>query len=156
MNRTHGSASEVEIGPNEVLRLVLEVAALVAFGYTGWNLVEDTLVSIVLAVALPVLAAAVWGTLRVDGDPAGKVAPIPVPGLVRLCIEADFFAAAVILLAVVGQLVGAAILGGLVVLHYLWGYRRVQWLVRHPGRLPEMRATRTVRTPRGRREPPQG
>ena len=149
MNRTRRSVSEVEIGPNEVLRLVLEVAALVAFGYAGWNLVDDTLVSVVLSVALPVLAAAVWGTLRVDGDPAGKVAPIPVPGLVRLCVEADFFAAAVILLAVVGQLVAAAILGGLVVFHYLWGYRRVQWLVRHPGRLPEMRAGRTSRPRRG-------
>lgn len=152
MNRTRGSASEVEIGPNEVLRLLLEIAALVAIGYAGWNLVDDALVSIVLAFALPVLAAVVWGTLRVDGDPAGKVAPIPVPGLVRLCVEVDFFAAAVILLAVVGQVIAAAILGGLVVFHYLWGYRRVQWLVRHPGRLPEMRTGRTTRTIRGRRE----
>lgn len=148
MNRARGNASEVEIGPNEVLRLVLEIAALVALGYAGWNLVEDTLVSIVLAFALPMLAAAVWGTLRVDGDPAGKLAPVPVPGLVRLCIEVDFFAAAVILLAVVGQLIAAAILGGLVVFHYLWGYRRVQWLVRHPGRLPELRAGHTSRPAR--------
>lgn len=148
MSHRRAQTEDVQIGPNEVLRLLLEVAALGAIGYAGWNLVENTLVSVVLVVALPFVAAAVWGLLRVDGDPAGKVAPIPVLGLIRLCIEVDFFAAAVILLAVVGQVIAAAILGALVMLHYLWGYRRVQWLVRHPGRLPEMREMRATRATR--------
>lgn len=125
------------VGPNEVLRFALEVAALVALGYAGWNLVEDTLVSIALVVALPLVAAAIWGTFRVDGDP--KLAPIPVPGVIRLCIEADFFTAAVVLLAAAGAWTAAGILGALVVLHYAWGYRRIRWLIRHPGRLPELR-----------------
>jgi len=125
------------VGPNDVLRFALEVAALFAMGYAGWHLVDDALVSVVLAVVLPLGAAVVWGVFRVDGDP--KVAPVPVPGVVRLCIEVDFFGAAVVLLAVVGQVGAAVILGALVVGHYAWGYRRVQWLVRHPGRVPEMR-----------------
>lgn len=126
-----------EVGPNEALRFLLEVAALVALGYAGWSLVEDTLASVVLAVALPLVAAAVWGIFRVDGDP--NLAPVPVHGLVRLSIEVDFFAVAVIMLALVGAWTAAGILAALVVLHYAWGWRRVRWLINHPGRLPELR-----------------
>ena len=125
------------VGPNEALRFALEMAALVALGYAGWNLVDDPLVSIVLVVALPLVAAAVWGTFRVDGDP--KLAPVPVPGVIRLCIEVDFFTAAIVLLAVVGAWTAAGILAALVVLHHAWGYRRIRWLIHHPGRLPELR-----------------
>ena len=137
MARGGNGAETVVVGPNEVLRFLLEMAALFALGYAGWNLVDDALVSVVLATALPLLGATVWGVFRVDGDP--KVAPIPVPGVVRLCIEVDVFTSAVVLLAVVGQAVAAGILAALVVGHYVWGHRRVRWLVRHPGRLPEMR-----------------
>lgn len=125
------------MGPNEVLRFALEMAALVAFGYAGWHLVDSALVSVILVVALPLVAAVAWGVFRVDGDP--KVAPVPVPGLVRLCIEVDFFTAAVILLAVVGAWLAAGVLAVLVVFHYAWGYRRLRWLIRHPGRLPHLR-----------------
>jgi len=124
------------VGPNEVLRFALEVAALVALGYAGWNLVEDPLGRVGLAILLPLFAAGIWGVFRVDGDP--KVAPMPVPGIVRLSIEFDYFAA-VVLLVVVGQVVGAVILGVLVLGHYAWGYRRVLWLLRHPGRVASMR-----------------
>ena len=137
MARGGNGAETVVVGPNEVLRFLLEMAALFALGYAGWNLVDDALVSVVLATALPLLGATVWGVFRVDGDP--KVAPIPVPGVVRLCIEVDVFTSAVVLLAVVGQAVAAGILAALVVGHYVWGHRRVRWLVRPPGRLPEMR-----------------
>ncbi|MQC18044.1 MAG: DUF2568 domain-containing protein [Chloroflexi bacterium] len=137
MARDGNGAETVVVGPNEVLRFLLEIAALFALGYAGWNLVDDALVSVVLATVLPLLGATVWGVFRVDGDP--KVALVPVPGVVRLCIEVDVFTSAVVLLAVVGQAVAAGILAALVVGHYAWGHRRVRWLVRHPGRLPEMR-----------------
>ncbi len=131
-----GDAETVKVGPNEVLRFALEIAALFALGYAGWNLVADALVGVVLATALPLVGATVWGVFRVDGDP--KVAPVPVPGVIRLCIEVDFFTAAVVLLAVVGQAVAAGILATLVVGHYVWGRDRVRWLLRHPGRVVEM------------------
>jgi ABC-type sugar transport system permease subunit len=137
MARGGNGANAVTVGPNEVLRFILEVVALSALGYAGWNLVEDALVSVVLATALPLLGATVWAVFRVDGDP--KVAPVPVPGVVRLCIEVDFFTTAVVLLAVVGQVAAAGLFAALLVGHYAWGHRRVRWLVRHPGRLPEMR-----------------
>ena len=137
MARGGNGAATVAVGPNEVLRFILEMVALFVLGYAGWNLVDDALVSVVLATALPLLGATVWGVFRVDGDP--KVAPVPVPGVVRLCIEVDIFTTAVVLLAVVGQAVAAGILAVLVVGHYAWGHQRVRWLVRHPGRLPEMR-----------------
>lgn len=125
------------VGPNEVLRFALEIAALVAFGYAGWALPANALLSITLAVALPLLAAATWATFRVDGDP--KLAPVPVPGLVRLCLEVDFFTAAVILLALAGAWTAAGLLAALTLLHYLWGHRRTRWLIRHPGRLDHLR-----------------
>ena len=134
MSRTHDAAS---IGPNEVLCFLLELAALGALGYAGWSLVEDDLVRALLAAAFPLVGAMVWGVFRVDGDP--KVAPVPVPGVARLAIEVAFFGAAVAGLAVVGATVASAILAGLVVLHYAWGYHRITWLLRHPGRLPELR-----------------
>lgn len=137
MARGGNGAETVTVGPNEVLRFGLELAALFALGYAGWNLVDDALVSVVLATVLPLLGATVWGVFRVDGDP--KVAPVPVPGVVRLCIEVDFFTTAVVLLAVVGRAEVAGILAALVVGHYAWGHRRVRWLIGHPGRLAEMR-----------------
>jgi len=141
------SPSPVHVGPNEVLRFALEIAALVALGYAGLNLVDDALVGAVLGVALPLTGAVLWGVFRVDGDP--KVAPVPVPGVVRLCLEFDFFAAAVLLLGAVGALVPAAVLGGLVVLHYAWGWRRIVWLRHHPGRLASMREPSTGGTSEG-------
>src|SRR5690606_41487203 len=120
------------VGATDVRRVALEVAARFAMGYAGWHLVDDALVSVVLAVVLPLGAAVVWGVFRVDGDP--KVAPVPVPGVVRLCIEVDFFGAAVVLPAVVGQVGAAVILGAVVVGHYAWGYRRGEVAGRGAGR----------------------
>lgn len=59
--------------------------------------------------------------------------------MIRLCLEFDVFAAAVVLLVVSGALIAGAVLGGLVVLHYAWGWRRIPWLLRHPGRDPRVR-----------------
>ena len=123
--------SELHLGPNEVLRFVLEIAALVALGIWGWNAFDGPL-NVVAAIGVPLAAAAVWGAFRVPNDPGP--APVAVPGPVRLVIELCFFAVAVVLLYAAGQQLPALVLGGLVVLHYAIGYRRIEWLLRGGGR----------------------
>ncbi|KQQ06302.1 MULTISPECIES: YrdB family protein [unclassified Rathayibacter] len=61
MNRAGATAagSDIRIGPNDVLRFVLELFALATFGiwgFTSWTLP----LSIVFGVGAPVLAALVW------------------------------------------------------------------------------------------------
>jgi hypothetical protein len=119
--------SELHLGPNEVLRFVLEIAGLGAMGIWGWNAFAPP-VNVVAAIGVPLAAAAIWGTFRVPNDPGP--APVAVPGPVRLAIELGFFATAAVLLYLAGQEVAALIFGALVVFHYAVGYRRIGWLLR--------------------------
>jgi hypothetical protein len=112
---------------NLALRFLLELAALAAYGYWGWTQ-HQGLSRWLWAVGLPLLAAVLWGTFRVPNDPGP--APVAVPGQARLLLEALVFGGAVFLLAAAGRPIpaaraGAAILGGLLVLHYLVSYDRV-------------------------------
>jgi hypothetical protein len=53
-----------------------------------------------------------------------------VPGLVRLSLEVVYFVTAVWLLAAADRPTGAAVLGGLILFHYLASYDRLLWLLR--------------------------
>jgi hypothetical protein len=83
---------------------------------------------VLLAIGIPLIAAALWGTFRVDNDP--KKAPVAVPGVVRLLLEIVFFAAGVGLLAAANQTTAAAVFGLVVLFHYLISYDRVLWLLK--------------------------
>lgn len=115
---------------NLAFRFLLEIAGLVSLGAWGWSQGEGAW-KVVLAIAFPVLAAAIWGTFAVPEDPSrsGK-APVVVPGVVRLLLELVFFALAVWSLVVLNNLTLAWVLGGAVVLHYAFSYERLRWLVR--------------------------
>lgn len=104
------------------LRFVLELAALAALGYWGWS-ANQGIWRFLVGIGAPLLAAVLWGALRVPGDPGE--APIAVPGPVRLALELGIFGAAVWLLAAAGQVRLAWILGGVVALHYLLSYDRI-------------------------------
>jgi hypothetical protein len=87
-----------------VVRFTAELGMLAALAYAGWRLLSDTpALGIVAAIALPVVAAVVWGawvapkaTRRLE-DPA------------RLAVELVLFGAAVAgLLLVVGGTWGAS------------------------------------------------
>jgi hypothetical protein len=112
---------------NLALRFLLEIAALIALGYWGWKQGTGTM-RYVAAVGIPVVAAVLWATLRFRGDP--QRAPIAVPGIARLTLEAVFFGGAVLALSRAGARLPAWILGILVITHYVASYDRVGLLLR--------------------------
>lgn len=90
--------------------------------YWGWTTHQDFW-AVLWAIGLPLVAAALWGVFRVPGDPGD--APIAVPGIVRLLLEAAFFGGAVALLWAANQATLAVVLGALVVFNYVALYSRV-------------------------------
>ena len=90
---------------NLAVRFVLELAALYALGLWGWRH-GDGVWRFVIAAAIPLIAAALWGTFAVPGDPSRSgSAPVPVAGVLRLALELGFFAAATLALYDLGYTV---------------------------------------------------
>jgi Protein of unknown function (DUF2568) len=114
---------------NLAVRFLLELSALFIMGWWGWRQRSDGW-QIVFAVAIPLVAAAIWGTFAVPHDPSRSgSAPVPVPGIARLAIELAFFALAawaVYDLEFVGL---AALFGAIVTVHYLVSFDRIRWLM---------------------------
>jgi hypothetical protein len=75
------------------------------------------------------MAALIWGTFRVPGDP-GK-ALVPIPGFLRLIIEILLFTAATYSLCNINLQVVSWIFGRLVLVHYAISYDRVFSLLKH-------------------------
>ena len=69
---------------NLTLHFVLELVAWFALSYWGWTQ-HQGLARWLLALGLPLIAIALWGTFRVPGDPGD--APVTVPGIVRLALD---------------------------------------------------------------------
>lgn len=112
---------------NLALRFILELAALGAMAYWGWTQhtgSERWLWTIIL----PLLAALLWGTVRVPGDPG--YAPIAVHGIVRLLLEAVFFGGAIWLLFAAGRNGWGTALLGVTLIHYALSYDRILWMLR--------------------------
>lgn len=112
---------------NLALRFVLELAALFAYGYWGWN-GNQGFVRWLAVIGLPLTAALLWGTFRVPGDPGNAL--VAVPGWARLILELAFFSGAVWSLVSAGRENWGIVLGAIVVLHYLASYDRVVRIVR--------------------------
>ena len=115
---------------NLAVRFILEIIALLAFLWWGWNQTSGIL-RFVLAIGIPILAAVVWGVFAVPDDPSrsGK-APVKVPGILRLAIECVFFIAAALALFSTGASTLGWIFAVAIVIHYAASYDRIQWLVR--------------------------
>jgi len=115
---------------NLTVRFLLEVLALIAMGIWGWYQGEGWL-RFVLALGIPLIAAIVWGTFAVPNDPSRSgSAPVAVPGIVRLVIEAAIFIFAVWALYNQGFTTLSWLFGIIVIVHYLVSYDRVLWLIR--------------------------
>lgn len=115
---------------NLAIRFLLELSALVAMGFWGWQH-SDGPARYVFALLLPLAAVAVWGIFAVPGDRSrsGK-APVAVSGAVRLGVEAAFFGFAVFALYKLGSKPLSAILAATVAIHYAASYDRIAWLLR--------------------------
>ena len=98
---------------NDGLRFFLELAALAAFAYWGVDTGGTLADQIVLAIALPIVAATAWGLL------ISPKARYPLHGAWRPAFEIVYFGGAVAALAVVDQPVLAAIFGGLALFHLI-------------------------------------
>ena len=111
---------------NLMLRLALELCALVAFCIWGWQRYEWAGV-----ILCPVIAAASWGAFNVPGDPSrADHVIVAVAGWVRILIEAAIFTGAVYALFSSGYRAFAVLLGATVVFHYLMYLERLRWLLK--------------------------
>ena len=81
-----------------------------------------------LAIGMPAIVMVNWATFRVSGHPGD--APVEVPGVVRLGIEALTFGCAVLLLVFSGRQSWALVLGIAVLIHYALSYDYVLELLR--------------------------
>ena len=116
---------------NLAVRFLLEIAALLAMGYWGWSQ-SDGVLRILWALALPLLAAALWAIFAVPDDPSrsGKTV-VPTRGFLRLLLELVFFGFAVWALYDTGATQLSWILGIVVMVHYALSYDRIGWLLRN-------------------------
>ena len=112
------------------LRFALEMTALLALGVWGSRQGEGVL-SVLTALGVPILAAVLWGTFAVPGDPSrsGR-APVPVAGVIRLVYEIIFFSFAAWALLSIGSVTLGLAFGAAVIVLYVLSLDRVKWLVR--------------------------
>ncbi|MFN4286464.1 MAG: YrdB family protein [Lacibacter sp.] len=107
---------------NLALRFLLELAAMGAYAAGSYRLAGNGW-KMAAAILVPLLVAFLWGTFRVDGEP-GK-APVPVPGWLRLMLEAILFAGAVWVLNRSGFRNAAFVFSFLLIVHYLLSWDRI-------------------------------
>ena len=115
------------------LRFGLEVGSLIAMGAWARRAAGPGALGWAAAVASPALAAVLWGTFAVPGDPSrsGK-APVRVSGGLRLLIEMGvFFAGAASLASLQWWPWFDAFIAAFVV-HHAGARQRLQWLLRQP------------------------
>ncbi|HEX2912538.1 MAG TPA: YrdB family protein [Chloroflexia bacterium] len=119
------SGNPVNLG----VRFLLELVGLYAFGFYGWQ-ANDGFLRIVLAIGLPLLAAAIWGIFGTTGDNRGAPV-IAVPGAVRLGIELIFFVLATLAFYAGGAPTAALVFGVVSLVQNLASYDRMGWLLGH-------------------------
>lgn len=111
------------------LRFVLELTALCGMGIWG-HAQTTTNWRWIVALALPLAAAAIWGTFAVPGDPSRSgSAPVAVPGSLRLALELLVFGAGVAGFVLAGWRTTGLAMATLVVIHYASSWDRITWLV---------------------------
>lgn len=115
---------------NLALRFILEITALIVFAIWGWNKGSGWW-SVLPAIGLPVFFATIWGVFAVKGDPSrsGKTV-VPTKGSFRLLLEILFFGLAALALFDLGFHLTGVTISILVLLHYVFSYDRIVWLLK--------------------------
>jgi len=116
---------------NLALRFLLEITALLVYAFWGWKQAEGWQ-GLLLAAALPVIFATIWGIFAVKDDPSrsGKTA-VPTRGFIRLCIEIVFFGLAILALFDLTLKIPGIVFSILVVIHYAFSLDKINWLLKH-------------------------
>ena len=116
---------------NLAIRFLLELTVLISTGMWGYQQTDGWL-KFVLAIGVPLVLAAIWGTFAVPDDPSRSgAAPVVTPGTLRLIIELSFFGFGVWALYHVGYLRVSLVVAIIVIIHYLISYDRIAWLLSH-------------------------
>jgi hypothetical protein len=124
-------SEKMSVGVNDLLRFILELWALVAYGYWGLNQ-SYGLLNYALMIVFPIIVAILWGTFAVPNDPSRSGgAPVPVPGAVRLLLEFLILGTAFWLMYTNGLELVGLLFGLLVIIHYFLAHKRVRWLLGH-------------------------
>jgi hypothetical protein len=113
---------------DRALCAVIEITAVLAYGYWAWAVHSGYLRYAWSFLAL-LVAWVVWDVFRVPGDGSAKPR-VPVPGWVRLIIEAGYFTGAGTALVAAGAEAVGIVFMLLVAVHYSLTHRRVRWLLR--------------------------
>ncbi len=104
---------------NVALRFILELCALVAYGYAGWQIGSSTFLKLGLAIGLPLGAAILWGLFGAPGSSMQLQDPW------HLLLEIVVFGGSAVALARTGHpavgLVYAVVFVINRVLMYIWG-----------------------------------
>jgi hypothetical protein len=113
------------------LRFGLEVGSLIALGAGARHVVGRGAPGWVAAVVAPLVAAVMWGTFAVPGDPSrsGK-APVPVPGSLRIALEMTVFFLAAASLGAVGWWQWFDPFIAAFVVHHVGTRARILWILR--------------------------
>lgn len=114
---------------NLALRLVLEIGALTGLGVAAWSQTGGA-ARWIAVVAVPLIAAALWGTFNVLDDPSRSgEAPVEVSGGVRLMVELLVVGGGCAAYVVAGYPAIGSTFAVLTVVHYTVGRARIQWLL---------------------------
>ena len=115
---------------NLTLRFLLELAALLGLGMAGWSL-SGGWWRWFLALAVSLVAAALWGTFAVLNDPSrsGR-APVPVPGAVRLVLELVILFGGAASFYLTGHTTTGIIMALLIAISYAFSLDRLGWLLK--------------------------
>jgi len=115
---------------NLTLRFLLELSALLGLGMAGWSFPAG-FGRWILAFALPIVAAVLWGTFAVLNDPSrsGR-APVPVPGAVRLVLELVILFGGAAGFYLAGHAAAGIVMALLIVFSYAFSLDRLGWLLR--------------------------
>ncbi len=96
----------------------------------GWRQ-DEGLLRFALALGLPIIAAVLWGTFAVPGDPSRSgQAPVPIPGALRLGLEAAILGFGIWAIYQVGAVWLSWLLGLATLVHYALSYDRLWWLIK--------------------------
>jgi hypothetical protein len=112
---------------NLLLRFPLEIATLVAVGYSGFGQ-HTGIWRFLLSIGFPVITAVRWATFAVPGDPTrSSRAPVPIPGVLRMVLELSASGFTLWMLYDADSLLLGLILESITVSHYALWYNLVAW-----------------------------